>query len=131
MKKSLEIIWIKKEVVLNLHKLLMNEFGGAMGMRSEALLDSALERAQNLHFYKKEKSLLKLATAYVYGIIKDHAFVDGNKRLALVIGELFLKLNGITINASETEKYEIIMKLASSKITEAEFATWLENKTAC
>jgi death-on-curing protein len=116
------------QAVLAIHDVLLAEFGGAPGIRDESLLESALARPRNLWSYAYEKpNLFRLAAAYTHGIVKNHPFVDGNKRTGYVIGGIFLERNGQNLNASEEEATAAIMALASNTITEEVFAHWLQN----
>ena len=120
-------VWILHQVVLAIHDVLLAEFGGAPGIRDESLLESALARPLNLWSYEKP-NLFRLATAYTHGIVKNHPFVDGNKRTGYVIGGIFLERNGQNLNASEEEATAAIMALVSNAITEEDFAHWLRDK---
>ena len=119
-----EPVWIDRNVVLAMHDELLFEFGGASGFRDEALLDSALARPQNLFLYETP-DLFALAAAYIHGIVRNHPFVDGNKRTGFVVGGIFLERNGKILMASEAEATAIILDLASRKIKEEELAAWL------
>ncbi len=119
-----EPVWIDRNVVLVMHDELLFEFGGASGIRDEALLDSALARPQNLFLYETP-DLFGLAAAYIHGIVRNHPFVDGNKRTGYVVGGIFLERNGKILMASEAEATAIILDLASRKIKEEELAAWL------
>ncbi len=119
-------VWILHQVVLAIHDVLLAEFGGASGIRDESLLESALARPLNLWSYEKP-TLFRLATAYTHGIVKNHPFVDGNKRTGYVIGGIFLERNGQNLKASEEEATAAIMALASNAITEEDFTHWLQD----
>jgi death on curing protein len=121
-----EPVWVLREVVLTLHDVLLAEFGGPSGIRDEALLDSALARPQQM-FHYENPDLFTLATAYIYGILKNHPFVDGNKRTAFMTAFVFLARNGKTLNAPEAETTRAILDLTAGKMTEAEFTLWLKN----
>ena len=121
-----EPVWILPQAVLAIHDVLLAEFGGSPGIRDETLLESALARPINLWSYE-QSNLFQLAAAYIHGIIKNHPFVDGNKRTGYVIGGIFLERNGYKLHASEGEATAAIMGLASSKIKEQDFALWLQN----
>lgn len=95
-----EPVWIDRDVVLAIHDALLFELGGATGFRDETLLDSALARPQNLFLYKSP-DLFALAAAYIFGIVRNHPFVDGNKRTGFVVGGIFLERNGKVLMASE------------------------------
>ena len=121
-----EPVWILHQSVLAIHDVLLAEFGGASGIRDESLLESALARPRNLWSYEKP-TLFRLAAAYTHGIVKNHPFVDGNKRTGYVIGGIFLERNGQILNASEEEATAAIMDLASSQLTEEGFTLWLRD----
>lgn len=120
-----EPVWVLREAVLTLHDALLAEFGGPSGIRDEALLDSALARPQQIFHYEKP-DLFILATAYIYGILKNHPFIDGNKRTAFMVGFVFLARNGKPLNAPEAETTQAILDLTTDTLTETEFALWLK-----
>jgi death-on-curing protein len=120
-----EPAWIINQAVLAMHDVLLVEFGGAPGLRDASLLESALARPLNLWSYEKP-NVFRLASAYTYGIVKNHPFVDGNKRTGYLIGGMFLERNGHKLRASEEEATAAIMGLASHQITETEYAHWLQ-----
>jgi len=121
-----EPVWILHQSVLAIHDVLLAEFGGASGIRDESLLESALARPRNLWSYEKP-TLFRLAAAYTHGIVKNHPFMDGNKRTGYVIGGIFLERNGQILHASEEEATAAIMDLASSQLTEEGFTIWLRD----
>ena len=121
-----EPVWIRHQSVLAIHDVLLAEFGGAPGIRDESLLESALARPLNLWSYEKP-SLFQLAAAYTHGIVKNHPFMDGNKRTGYVIGGTFLERNGQNLNTSEEEATAAITDLASSQLTEEGFTLWLRD----
>ena len=116
--------------MLAIHDAQIAEHGGAAGIRDLGLLDSALARPRNAASYDSAASIPKLAALYALGIIRDHPFVDGNKRVGLVLLELFLALNGFELRASDAQCYEAIASAARGDISEPPFATWIENRTA-
>jgi death on curing protein len=121
-----EPIWIGVLEALVLHDLQLVAFGGAAGVRDVGLLESALARPRNLLVYgKKRPSLARLAAAYAFGIIKNHPFIDGNKRTALVVSFAFLDVNGIEMNASEEDAYRVFMGPASGRLSETQLAAWI------
>jgi death-on-curing protein len=121
-----EPIWIRDEVVVAIHRRQLAEHGGLEGIRDEGLLQSALYRPKNLLAYSESPpDMASLAAAYAYGIVKNHPFVDGNKRTAYVVMRTFLKLNGYDIQASSEEKYQIWLALATGKLSEEELAEWI------
>lgn len=125
-----EILWIDKHETLTMHAEQSAEHGGSDGIRDEGLLESALARPQNLMAYSEDDpSLCRLAAAYGFGIARNHAFVDGNKRTALVVTLTFLLVNGLAVTAPREDRYFIFHDLATGKLSEDEFARWLEANT--
>lgn len=124
-----EIKWLLEETVYAIHKRQIAEHGGSDGVRDNGLLLSALARPQNLFAYSVETpDISALAASLAYGIAKNHPFVDGNKRTALVVSRTFLLLNGFNIEASQEEKYLTFLKLAEGNLTEEELADWFREK---
>jgi death on curing protein len=123
-------IWIEKRVVLAYHDMQLAEHGGSTGVRDEGLLESALARPQNIAAYANEASTFhRLAAAYAFGIARNHPFVDGNKRTALVVAIAFLERNGISFVASQEEAYLIFYDLAAGTVTEDELTAWFEKNS--
>lgn len=123
-------VWVRRETVLALHEQLLAEFGGASGVRDASLLDSALARPRNRAAYGKP-SVFELAASYGYGLIKNHPFVDGNKRTGFAIAVLFLELNGRRFRGAEVDAVIQILALAAGEKSEEAFAAWLaENSKA-
>jgi len=119
-------VWIEKRVALVYHNELLAEHGGAPGIRDEGLLESALARPRHLVVYSgKRPSIFQLAAAYAFGLVRNHPFVDGNKRTALVVALAFLDLNGVLFHAEQDDAYLTLEELASGRMTEEEFAVWL------
>ena len=121
-------VWLLTEVVLATHERLLAEFGGASGVRDRKLLDSALARPKNRFAYGSW-TLPELAASYAFGIVKNHPFVDGNKRTGFTAAILFLDLNGLAFSASEADATIQTLGLAAGDVNEAEYADWL--KTNC
>ncbi len=119
-------IWILESVVLKVHDAQLAEHGGLSGIRDKGLLESALSHPQNLFSYDNP-SIYDLATAYAERIAKNHPFIDGNKRTAYVVMNLFLRLNGYKLTAPKAERVVKMVQLATNKINIAEFAVWLSN----
>jgi death-on-curing protein len=117
-------LWLQKQAVLAIQQTLLADFGGAPGLRDEGLLDSALDRARNLHGYGKP-DLAALAAAYAAGIVANHPFIDGNKRTGFLAAYIFLDRNGLDLTASEAEATAMTLALAAGEITETVFADWL------
>lgn len=118
--------WVGKAVVLALHEELLSEHGGPPGVRDEGLLDSALARPINRANYGSP-DIFDLAASYAFGIARDHPFVDGNKRVSLVVTELFLDMNGYALVASDFDCLTRWLDLAAGSSTEVDMADWLRN----
>jgi death-on-curing protein len=110
---------------LALHDEQLAEHGGSSGIRDESLLDSALAKPQNVFAYADDPNLFRLAASYAFGIARNHAFVDGNKRTALVVCILFLNRNGWDIDAPKSDEYDTFFALAEGSLTEDELTAWL------
>jgi death-on-curing protein len=118
--------WIAFEIIVAIHDAQLAEHGGASGVRDAALLESALARPKNLYSYSEDISLNRLAAAFAVGIAKNHAFIDGNKRTGWVTCAVFLELNGIPVISESAEVVSMMLDVADGKITEEEFALWLD-----
>lgn len=118
-------IWVERATVLIGHGESLAAHGGAGGLRDVGLLDSALARPLNLHAYDPDADAAALAAAYAFGIVRNHPFVDGNKRTAFLTAALFLEANGFSFVASEADVIVRMLALAANEIGEAEFAAWL------
>ncbi len=116
--------WIDRHALELLHDESIAEHGGASGLRDEGLLESALARPLNLVAYG-EPDLAELAAAYGVGLAKNHAFVDGNKRVAFLAVGLFLALNGQRLMATQAEATLTMLAVAAGSVDEAAFAAWL------
>lgn len=123
-------LWVSEKLVTTVHEMLLAEHGGLSGIRDEGLLQSALNKPQQLFRYQPESTLFDLATAYSFGLAKNHPFVDGNKRIAFTIATVFLELNGIIFDAPEAEVVVFFEGLAGGKISEETLAQWLSDSSA-
>ena len=122
------IIWVRDDVVLAIHRRQIAEHGGIEGVRDNGLLESALRKPQNLYYYEKPKpDIASLAASYAYGIIKNHPFIDGNKRTAFVVSMLFLRINDIILIASGEDKYKMFIELAAGNLIEEHLAEWIRS----
>lgn len=119
-----EPIWVLREVVLIAHEQSLAEFGGAAGIRDEGLLDSALSKPENLFAYQTP-SVFELAASYGFGLVKNHPFIDGNKRIGFIVAVVFLQINGWRLEASEVDATLRTLALAAGELSEVEFAEWL------
>jgi len=120
------IEWIELPTVLAVHADQIAENGGAPGVRDESLLRSALARPQNLAAYDPGAGLHRLAASYAFGLVRDHGFVDGNKRVALATAGVFLMINGQRLDATEREVERMTFGLAAGDIGQADYAAWIE-----
>ena len=117
--------WLTRDECLALHDMMLSFYGGIMGVRDEHLLESALARPQQLFHYGKP-SMAEMAAAYTAGIVKNHPFLDGNKRTGFMLGAGFLERNGHDFHATEADAVVSTLALAAGAMTEAEYAEWLE-----
>jgi len=117
--------WIEKEAILLLHGTSLARFGGATGVRDEGLLESALSRPVNLFHYGDAKDLADLAASYAFGLVKNHAFVDGNKRAGFLACGVFLQINGRTLDAKVEDAIAAVLALAEGTMGEKAFAEWI------
>jgi death-on-curing protein len=120
-----EPAWLDSDFLLSLQTKLLAQFGGLEGVRDPGLLDSALNRPLHLYTYGTP-TLFELATAYTHGIVKNHPFLDGNKRAGFMAAYTFLGINGYHLSAPEPEAVLMTVDLASGKIEPELYARWLE-----
>jgi death on curing protein len=121
-----EIIWLLEDAVKAIHQRQIAEQGGSPGLRDEGLLKSALARPHNLLAYsEQDPDFAQLAASYAHGIARNHPFIDGNKRTALIAARTFLLLNGRDLEASQEDKYLTFMRLAEGVISEPQLADWI------
>ena len=116
--------WIDRAVLIAIHDMQLAEHGGGTGLRDGNLLESALAKPENLAAYG-DPDAAALAAAYGYGISRNHAFIDGNKRTALVAAELFLQLNGWRLVVDDADCVLTMLAVATGDMTEDAFADWL------
>ncbi len=124
-----EPIWLTEVQVRMLHAEAINLFGGAHGIRDQSLLESALGRPRNMWAFAESVSLPELAAAYGFGIAKSHAFVDGNKRTALLAIRAFLFRNGLLFEPTEVEAVSTIEGLAAGSVKEQALADWITDNS--
>ncbi len=119
--------WVDERVALAIHARLLALHGGASGVRDEALLQSALARPRQLFAYAESPNLVQMAAACIAGVVRNHPFVDGNKRTGFVLGVLFLEMNGCRFTAPEEDATRAVMELAAGLLDEERFSAWLGN----
>jgi death-on-curing protein len=120
-----EPVWVTEEDCLSFHDKLLARFGGSPGVRDKGLLLSALARPQHVFAYEKP-SLFDLAAAYAHGIVKNHPFIDGNKRSGFLAAALFLEVNGVRFNGDERDTVIQTLALAAGESTLQDFSAWLQ-----
>jgi death on curing protein len=121
-------IWLLPQTLQAVHDEQLEEHGGARGVRDITLFESALARPENLFHYGAPDAA-DLASAYGYGIARNHPFVDGNKRTAFVAVELFLALNGFDLLADDADCVLTMLKIAAGEMSEADFAIWIRSNS--
>ena len=118
-------IWIAERDVLAIHDRLLAAHGGRPGLRDKGLLQSALARPLQYHAYADQPDVIEMAMLYTAGIVRNHPFVDGNKRTGFVAGVLFLELNGFVFMAREEDATQAVFGLAGGSLDEAAYTAWL------
>lgn len=122
--------WLTEQMVLAIHDETIAMFGGTLGIRDRGLLQSALDRPKNSFYYGKEPSLFDMAAALCQGIAKNHPFLDGNKRTALLAGRALLFLNGFAFEPNEADEVNIMVAVADGSIDVKALATWFKDFSA-
>ncbi len=123
-----EPIWILRSVVDAIHDMQLAEHRGAAGVRDDGLIESALARPRNLYAHGAS-DLCALGASYAFGIVRNHPFVDGNKRTAFLTAYVFLRINGVALVADEASAAQAMLALASGTIDEGDFVAWLRQHT--
>jgi death on curing protein len=119
--------WLTLDQVTAIHSRQLRRFGGAAGMRDQGMLESALERPINKWRYE-QAGFADLAAAYAYGLAKNHAFVDGNKRIAFMAMIIFLRRNGVPFAPDQAEATAIMLALAAGEVSEQSLARWITDR---
>ena len=122
-----EPTWLDPPILEALHADQIMEHGGSLGIRDEGLLESALARPQQKWHYEPHTDLATLAAAYAFGVAKNHPFIDGNKRAALVSAYTLLAVNGFELEAPEPEAMTVILGTADGSISEEDLASWIRS----
>ena len=120
-----EPYWLSREECLALHEMMLSQYGGSEGLRDDNMLESALAKPQQLFAYGKP-TMSDLAASYVFRVVKNHPFIDGNKRTGFMLGAGFLERNGYEFRASEADAAVRTLALAAGEMSEAEYAAWLK-----
>jgi death-on-curing protein len=119
-----EPVWLPLDLVISIHDEQLRQFGGPPGIRDQGLLESALDRPRNKYAYGSV-DLASLAAAYAFGLARNHAFVDGNKRIAFLAMVTFLGLNDIDFVVPETEAVAMMLAVAAGEVSEESLARWI------
>jgi len=120
--------WIYKDIVHEIHEMVVAGFGGSQGVRDEGLLDSALSNPRNIFAYENA-SIFDLAASYVESIVNNHPFIDGNKRTAFTTADVFLDFNGYRLNADKVKQADIVVDLTEKKISRGVLAKFLQENS--
>lgn len=118
------MVFVEVIVVYAAHELALAQEGGAQGLRDANLLESAVNRARMRYTHSPQCTVAQLAAAYAYGIVRDHPFIDGNKRTAYLVAEAFCNLNDWRLDADDVESIIIFRALAAGEIEEDGLAKW-------
>ena len=118
--------WLNKQIVLAIHNQLIVEHSGSPGLLNPGILESSLASPLNIYNYEENPSVFDLAAAYGFSLVKNHAFFDGNKRVAFMSMFVFLKINGLLLEAPEEEATLFMLNLAGSKESQESLTQWLE-----
>ena len=122
----MEPTWVPESAVRAIHAELIREHGGLHGVSREGALEAALARPRHVYTYAEPApSLASFAASYGFALAKGHWFGDGNKRIALAIIDVFLRLNGSELNAGEADAATTILALAAGEISESELGDWI------
>lgn len=129
----MEPCWLDIHDVCAIHNEILAESGGTSGILNEGSLESTLNRPINLYNYGDDVTLFQLAASYGYGLVKNHCFVDGNKRIALIVVYTFLSVHGIELTASEIDAASFFLELAASlepqEVSMQKLTSWLEDNS--
>ena len=125
-----EPLWLKRQWVDAIHFRQLQRFGGLHGVRDANLIESALARPQNLWTYGEIRSIPILAAAYGFGLVKNHGYRDGNKRVGFVAVVAFLDINGWSFDADEAEVARIIREVAEGTLVEPDFENWVQSHSS-
>ncbi len=118
--------WLTQAMVEAFHRESIARFGGSDGIRDPGLLESALARPRNRAAYEDNASPFALAAEYILGIVRNHPFVDGNKRSGILAGAVFLSINGYDFEPEETAIVKMIVGLAASEVDETVLTEWFQ-----
>ena|SRR5579875_3028025 len=124
------MFFLNRAMVVSIHAELIGNYGGSHGIRDENLLASAIARPQQLAHYEPDANVARIGASLAWGLAKNHAFVDGNKRIAIAAMITFLALNHHALTCSEAEETVMVLRMAASEIDEATWTAWVERVVA-
>jgi death-on-curing protein len=124
-----EPFWLVRREVDELHRRSIGQYGGSDGVRDGSLIDSALARPVNRWNYEPDSDLATLAASYGYGLVKNHGYVDGNKRIGFLAMSIFLYINGLMLDASEPEATIVTLEVAAGERSEEALAAWIRERS--
>jgi death-on-curing protein len=127
-RRKTEPRWLTRRMLEAIHEGQLREHGGSPGIRDAGLLESALGRPQHKFAYARRSHLATLAAAYTFGLAKNHAFIDGNKRTAFMAAYVFLALNGQDLDAAEPDVVTTMGHVAAGRLSEMGLASWIRGK---
>jgi death-on-curing protein len=122
--------WLSPAIVAAIHDEAIYEFGGLGGIRDQGLLESAVDRPRNRLAYAPRSSIFELGASLCVGLAKNHPFLDGNKRTALLATRAFLFLNGYALEPSEQDEVATIVAVADGSLDEASLSVWLRRNAS-
>jgi death-on-curing protein len=126
----MSIVFVRADVLRNVHDRLIERYGGVAGVRDENALESAVGRPRNIQTYTGVTSIPHLAATLPWAILRNHPFADGNKRTAFAALTIFLDRNGYELKCTEVEETGMILRAAASEITEEQWIAWVERVAA-
>ena len=120
--------WLDEQIIFDLHGRNIDSFGGGHGIRDINIIKSAIAAPKNAALYEPNSDAADLAALYAFHLVKNHGFLDGNKRTGYVASELFLNLNGYSITATDVETFEILLDVANNDMTREQLVNWYRGK---
>lgn len=121
--------WVSRDIANTIHHEQITEHGGSHGVRDEGLLSSALARPRDRWGHDENADVCALAAAYAFGLAKNHPYIDGNKRVALHVMYVFLRVDGLKLNAPEPEVVTTMLGVADGSVSETDLAAWLRHRS--
>ena len=123
-------VFLEVERIEQLHQREIDLFGGSPGLRDAGLLASAVARAENMYNYDEQATLPQIAASLAWGLVKNHAFIDGNKRVGMAALVTLLDMNGYAMTSTSDEATLMVQRMAASEVNEGEWTAWVERSAA-